>query len=879
MRILPVTALIPFLVAAALAQPAEVSRVLRTIDFEERGLGNVEELPMHWLKVEGHGLPHYVNGRLATDRAHSGDHSFRFDLNGGGVIYRYDTGLIKVRSGAHYSVECVAQTTPLDRARARLTAYMTDLDGHRIESSVTHSELYASANDHPRWHKLKVELSAEDANAAYLVIELGLLQPMHYAPSSLGERTLFTQEIRGSAWFDDVTVSQVPRITMSTDRPGNIFRADDPLRLQVLVNDRFTDDLAAQLRVRDAEGKTVFQQTGALDMSAAEDLGPGRKRMSLALPDLQPGWYEATLLMTSQGQFVGEHSLDLVLLADSAPPVIPDKRFGIVATHLPFDGWHDLPDILPFLSAGRVKLAVWSDAGDVEQMDSAAFDHLLERLQELQITPTACLLSLPPTLAKQMNGEGWLQLLRPRQDQWRAQLSYLIARHANHLDRWQLGEDGTAAFVTDPGMREVYKLVYREFANLIQHPDLAMPWPAWYELEGEMPATVALSVPPSVLPHQLPLYMQDIARHEGQNLSLSLELIDREQYGREMQIRDLTQRVVYALAAGANRIDIPLPFNVTRSGDNIERQPQELLMIVRTLVTTLAGTEFRGKVPIGEGVEAFLFDQNGKGILVLWDRGSQGGVKELSLNLGRHPMRMDLWGRVTPLLQTGSRKSAAVNLAFGTMPIILLDIDGNMAQLRASVALDRPLLESSFQPHSRRVRFTNPYRNAIAGTMKLRAPSGWVLNPPTFMFSLNPGETFDREITIEFPYNSFAGAKTIDAEFILQGEENNAFTVPIALKLGLSDVGMQTIALRDGNDVVVQQMITNYGDRPIDYTAFAIFPGQARQERLVTGLGPGRTTIKRYRFSNVQFPPDARVRSGVKELIGTRILNEEIAIQ
>src|SRR6185369_7636162 len=140
-------------------------------------------------------------------------------------------------------------------------------------------------------------------------------------------------------------------------------------------------------------------------------------------------------------------------------------------------------------------------------------------------------------------------------------------------------------------------------------------------------------------------------------------------------------------------------------------------------------------------------------------------------------------------------------------------------------------------------------------------------------FTLNPGETFDRELTIELPYNSIAGSKTIAAEFQLQAEKNSTFTVPIQLNLGLSDVGMQTLALRDGKDVIVQQMITNYGDKPIDYTAFAIFPGQARQERLVTNLGAGRTTIKRYRFTNVR-TVDAKVRAGVKEMVGSRILND-----
>ena len=78
--------------SAALAQPAQVNRVLKTLDFEERRLGNAEDLPMHFRKVEGPGLPHYVNGRLARDLARSGKFSFRFDLNGGSLIYRYDAG-------------------------------------------------------------------------------------------------------------------------------------------------------------------------------------------------------------------------------------------------------------------------------------------------------------------------------------------------------------------------------------------------------------------------------------------------------------------------------------------------------------------------------------------------------------------------------------------------------------------------------------------------------------------------------------------------------------------------------------------------------------------------------------------------------------------
>ncbi len=866
--------------ARVFAQPAEVSRVLSTFNFEERQLGNPEETPMYWAKVEGPAFPHYVNARLSTDRANSGKYSFKFELDGGNALYRYPAGRIKVQPGSHYHVEAMCQTTVMPWARARLSAYFADIDGQLIKGTVYHSETYAAKADNEPWKRVEVDLSADDPSAAYLVLELGLLQPNQYAPRSLGERTLHQQDIRGTAWFDDLSVSQVPRVTMTTARPGNVFRRSDPLQLQVLVNDRFTDDLAARLVIRDADGKTVFQQSGALDMVSAQSLGPGRKRTTLDLPELHAGWYEAALEMTSKGQYVGEQKVQLIQLADDAKIIQPDGRFGLIATDLPFDGWADLPEILPILSAGRVKLAVWSNAGDIQEMDPEAFDHLLERLGERGITPTACLLNLPPSVAAKVNGPAWTNILTAPTADWQPQLAYLVARHANHLDRWQLGVDGTDQFVTDPAMRQAYDRVYREFSSLVRTPDLAMPWPAWYDLKRKLPATVALSVPPSVLPSQVPLYIGDLhGVSETQNLSLSLELLDRDKYGRDVQVRDFAQRVIYALSAGATRIDVPLPLTVRREGDELVKQPKEMLLVVRTLLTTLSGAVYRGQVPLAEGVEAFLFDRDGQGILAVWDRGSDSATKRLALNLGPRAASVDLWGNVTPLLRTtGDRGKGEVQVNIGPTPMFLVDIDGQQAQLRASVAVDRPLLESSFKPHQRRLRFTNPYRQAIGGTVKLKAPAGWTINPPTFTFSLNPDETFERDVTIEFPYNSFAGAKTLYAEFIVQGDPNG-FTVPITLKLGLSDVGMQTLALRDGNDVVVQQMISNYGSKSIDYNAFAIYPGQARQERLATNLGPGRTTVKRYRFTGAKVEPGLKVRVGVKELEGARILNEEVEIQ
>src|SRR5262249_5823185 len=149
--------------------------------------------------------------------------------------------------------------------------------------------------------------------------------------------------------------------------------------------------------------------------------------MRLALPSLPPGWYEASLVMTSREQYVGRQKLDFILLADNATPLRPDDRFGIVATELPFDGWSELPQILPLLSTGRVKLAVWSSQGDIQQIDSNGFDLLLVHLQELSITPTACLLELPPQITRKMIEPSWVELLKANPEDWQPRLATMIS--------------------------------------------------------------------------------------------------------------------------------------------------------------------------------------------------------------------------------------------------------------------------------------------------------------------------------------------------------------------------------------------------------------------------------------------------------------------
>lgn len=871
--------IVALLFACSLARGVEVSRILKTFDFEERRLGNQGDLPIGWTKVTGPGLPHYVNGKLANDRHRSGDYSFRFDLNGGGLVYRYPARLIKVQRGARYRIEAYCQTSPLPNARARLTAYFVDADGNRIEKSLQRSPLFVSPPGDDEWHLLSLFLPDDDPDADSLVIELELLQPAQYLESRSTDRALFEQDIHGSAWWDDITVAQVPKVGLRTDHLGNVFHRGEPIRVSLLMSDRTTDDLTARLAVMDAKGREVYQRTSRPDLQPSDVPGQG-KRMILDLPALAAGWYQVRLTLSSQGELLENQAMALAVLADTisqAPP--PDPRFGLIATDLPFAQWGDLPALLKTMAAGRVKLAVWSARGDVDQSHGLAFDRLLQQLTDSGISATACLVAPPPKLSARMGGGGWERLHKLAPEDWQPDLDFLVSRHANHIDRWQFGADGSDAFVTERATRDAYTRVYNEFARLITNPDLEMPWPAYYDLPADAPQAIALSVPSTVLPSQVPLYLQDIRPRVPRAISVTLKPLDRGRYGRDVQIRDMAQRFVYALSADAPRVDFPLPMTAASDDVGDVSEPDELLIILRTMLTTLSGTRYRGRVTLGDGIDAFLFDRGTQGILAMWGRDDSIGPRELALNLGEHPVRLDLWGNAAPLLQPKGEQGGRVVVNVGSTPIFLVDIDGHQAQLRASVAIDQPLLESTFHPHQRRIRFVNTYDHPISGALHLRAPQGWTLTPPTFNFNLNPGEKFDQPVSILFPYSSVAGTKRLDCDFLIDGEKNPSFGVPLTLKLGLSDVGMETIAMRDGRDIFVQQMITNYGDRPINYSAYASFPGQARQERVVVNLAPGATTIRRYRFENVPRTPKGQVHVGLHELQGNRILNDSVDVQ
>ena len=853
------------LFALAAVACADVDRVIRKFDFEERAAGNLEDTPMDWVKVEGPGLPHYVSGALTTDQAYAGRYAFGMSLNGGSVTYRYPAGRIVAVPGSHFRLGVMTKTAGLTHARAQCTAFFANADGRAIKSSVTRSTASAAQD----WSPLQLDLTAP-ADAASLVIELALLQPNFWQAATPADGGIYEQDITGQCWFDDLTVTQVPRVSVTTAAAGNVFARSEPVVLDLRVNDRLTRDLIGRLEVRDADGNLAHQQSGNFDLQP--DAGDQHAR--LPLPTLPAGWYRATVAFEGGGTEVGRQSVAFVQLPDDVSAIAPDARFGAIATDLPIQAWDELPRLLPLLGVSQVKLAVWNKSGDFDRLDRSEFSRLLVRLAERQVHATGCLIAPPPDIAGRGTAD-LTKLVTVPTDAWQPKLALMMSRYAGHLDRWQFGDDGRATeFAADPKLRAAYVPVLATANALFSPADLAMPWPVYADPPSPAPAALALDVPPDVLPQHLPLYVNDAIAHGNDRLSLTLHPLTADAYGRATQVRDFAQRIAFAAASGVKRIDLPLPFIERTDPEAVGREPADTLLAQRTLLTALAGATYQGRMPLGDDVEALLFDRDGDGVLVAWTKSPQAKPKSMNVMLGASPRAVDLNGNVSPVLRPRSQ-DGTTEVTVGPTPSLVIGVDGLLARLRSGFAFDNPMLESSHKPHVRRLRFKNPYPTTLGGRLKLIGPAGWTMTPQTPAFTLAAGEAYDGVVTIDVPYSSLSGNKPVDVAVEL--DSGASFRVPLSLRLGLGDLGVDASAFRDGNDIVVQQIITNYATQPADYTAFAVFTGAARQERLVRGLQPGQTVIKRYRFPNAG-DGAKRVRSGVREMQGTRSLNEEIAL-
>ncbi|HUO09935.1 MAG TPA: hypothetical protein VM008_16645 [Phycisphaerae bacterium] len=941
------------------AQPG--SRILHNFDFEETKLGNFENLPMFWAKVVGRGFPAFASGtfdhNVFHDDGNGGHTSFRLDIDSGSAAFRYvapPDKIIRVNPNADYYILGYVKTTPLQFARAEIRAWFADDKGNLIPSSELHSDRYATpvastntpdtADASPSdWHVLRLFVpgphpgSPEAAGAKSLVLQLGLLQPQQLsndgasADNPLGKFALYQQDIKGTAWFDDIVVFQLPRISIEVPSAvaANIFEPNRPIDLDLTVADLASAQrrngpppLNVSLKISDTDGLLFASEKW--DIHTNPDQTWTHHYTHAPLP---PALYTATLevadgntrtlIARRQTRFLAMADLPVGISAAGGERV--GTRFGLNVTQWPVENWDDIPLVSRYITAGLVQVPAWRRDMSESAMHTQdpPFDKLLNSLGGIDARVLGDFSELPSALSEKISeaapatnrppsvivgkNDSLLALLNADPTLWRPYASFLLARYSNFVDAWEIGSpqlpfSGSLSEVRIDGAKnqypDLFARVYKELAGLLSPPRLVIPWNALFDfdIKSYPHAILDLRIPNVIKPAQICNYIHNFADSAravdsppatrpanlpppDTTMYVHIDPLEDAGYSRIDRLSDFAQRIIYARSTNplAVLIDLPLTRTFSVSSGVAHTEPDETLLVYRTLVRILGTASYRREISIAPGVRGFLFvrdESDGspatssaghEGILAVWNESAPDPVVPADLPLGTAPREVQLNGLSHPLPLDPASHLTHLNIT--NVPTIITFVDAHLVELRASFALSNALLPAGAGILQTEVQLSNPYNEPISASMRLNPPPGWTIDTPNLPINIPPGGTYTQRITIRYPFTEVAGAKQLNATLTSDGDGPGSGGHPLQLSLPLAvksdSVDTEGFArLMPNGDLVVQQMITNISTIPLNAEAYALIPGYARQQHFVVNLPPGQTTIKRFLFpmsTNVDF--------------------------
>jgi len=885
-RLLPILgslfAFLPALAQAEAPAPSPTSRVVKTFDFEEKALGNYEPLPMFWNRVVGAGYPLYTGGSFDTSTFRSASTSFKLQLDGGSVAYQYAPGRLHIVPGADYYILAYVKTTHLDFARAQLAAWFADDAGHPIEATKVASEPYAS-DDSTDWHLLHLYLpGARLTQRASLILQVGLLQPEKFGDNHLGKFELYHQDITGSAWFDDISILQLPRVSLTTASPGNLAVPDHPLSFNMNVSDLGREHLAASFTLADLDGHALYTQQWPVTYVAG---GAWQHDLTLPANSLPAGLYTGTLDVVDGKSTVARRQLTFASLPHAAADAAPAPEFGVLADAWPMEAWQDLPPILQQLGVGLVAFPAWRPnmSEDALVTKDPVFDNLLDVLNKASITTLARFSQIPDTLAAKLDkhADGVLSLFTADSALWRPALSFLLSRDSSKVRYWELGSEADSFWTPTTRHTAAFATLQTELAPILNSRALVIPWNALYDFDAKSfpNAVLELHLPPVIHPSQIPAYIHNFQSPTTPVLAV-IDTPEDATTPRADRLADYAQRILMTRSANPTATLVDLPLTRAAALANGMDQPSELLLVYRSLVTHLGGATFKKDLPLSAGasankagVHALLFDRNGSGLLALWNDSPNPAPLRLSALPGHAVTLTTILGQSSDVLLTND----SCKLSLTSTPILLEGIDTQSLQLRASFALSTPRLPAGTGVVDTRVLLENPNNETLTGSLHLFGPAGWRIEPSVIAIALAPNAKLDHPITVRYPFSEFAGVKKITAVFTPDGVNARPVDLSTHVALTSDTVEMECLAYAGPHgDIILQQMLTNVSNAPLDARAYAMVPGAAREERFVVDLKPGETTIKRYTFPNAADLKSKLGVMGLKLNDGTILLTQAV---
>ncbi|MDX2131099.1 MAG: hypothetical protein SFY69_03485 [Planctomycetota bacterium] len=863
-------------VAQEVARPSASGRIVRIFDFEERET-NPGEVPDLWYRdqddpsgVRRPGFPPWNRARVAYGRegtlAYAGQGAVELPTRGGSTSLVLAPGAIPVFPNADYRIGAYVRTQGLRHARAVIEARFLDAQRRAIPGETYRSAPVVAPD---QWTRVEFEAVGRASGAAWLQLELLLLQPESLgAGATTGEHHVRSQDFDGSAWFDDLSVVQLPRVEITTGIPGNVFTGPDRPEIDLLVRDLTGEALTIIAEVLDASGAVVATST---HRSGA---GLFKSTWRPELPRL--GWYRARTRVRSGGREVDGATADFAWIPASASvSAMPEEleRFSIDLLSLPESAMRDAEELVQRAGAGHATLDVWTPDLTPELAPERA-RALLEGVGALLTHGRGVSLSVsvvPDQLATSMRlgADRPLAVLASPREHWEAHAVDLFETLGPRVPRWRFGLPANDADFWNPSIADDLQRARASLGKFIPSARLSLCGGLerdWSDVSGC--DGVVLRVPPDMPPEGVRLAVEGWrARADAPELTLVFEPVPGP-------VRDgvanLARQVVEAwLGAGETR---PPTMTLADAYSWVgERRPalvpRPTIPAWRTLADHLRGRRYAGDFPAAPGVRCIMLapspGSGRPGALVAWSEVDTGAVLESYLGPG--PVQVtDLDGntRGAPTPESaGDRRPSGVRIALTTTPVFIEGVDMGWCRFLASLRLDPATLDSAGRDQDLAFEISGTWKTGAAGSITILEPGGhergerdrsWRISPRQLRFHVGPGEVARVPFSVGFSPVEESGTREMVLEVEVQGEKAyGPVEVRRTFEIGSRGLRLELAPTIVGADLIVDAIVSNAGEQAASLRLTAFAPNAPRIKAVIPDLPRGNQATRRFRFDGL----------------------------
>lgn len=885
-----------------IARPVAAGRVVKFFDFEESEF-NTSPVPLGWFRAQDDppsrlrpGFPSWNKAEFSTRMARSGSTSVGVPTLGGSATLRLAGNALAVFPAADYLVTAAIRTEGLSAARASISARFLDSDLKPILASEVRSELVYSPDD---WTSIALRVPGKWQTAAYIQLDLELLQPQQFSGSSgPAKHQVWNEDTKGFAYFDDVGVFQLPRLELIPTGGQPIIISPDALAFGAVVRDLTGEDLTATLTLRDIAGEIIA--------SEVQHMGPGGGELDWSPAVSKFGWYEAQLAISSGSAIVGRASCAVVWLpprtaaTTSGRGIMPkrDVSFGVVTSSMSESQLAAIPDLLSRLRIFALTLPVVTTA---QPMDINALKNVIQRLLVGGVQPTLWIQGISPQVANELRIEAQEPLLLTDHPEavWLAMVQPLLDVFGQRIPRWQVGAVPSLPTWSEQDLGARLKKFRTVLERTCPGAKLSLPWSGdltWPTGPGAPPAqTINITLPAHFPVTSIPALVQqwrvglDSQTFAGaMPPELHVTILTDPDEAPEDQATDLIQRTAMlwrelemsenAGEGSRPRLSILDPWQPA-AGPGLAIVPGPMLGVWTNLAERLTG---RRVVAVLEnqpnlicivlaGPPSAQPGVRSTGTIIAWagNRAADATLRGYFTAPGNSLKLFDAFGNTSIILPQDSSGLYTINV--GSRPVILEGVDTELTQFSAGFTISPSFVQAVATVHEHEIVLRNPWPMRITGEIHLpsqqqagRQP--WRFTPSApITFSIAPGQTQRLPFAFSFGPTEEAGPRTLQASVKLTADQiYPIMKLAAPLTIGLEDLELNTsISLGptvSGPDVFVVATVTNTGRFNRTLQVELVAPGEARQRLPVSNLGPGESAVRKF-----------VVRGGASKLAGKRL--------